>query len=239
MVDLHSHILYGIDDGSKTLEESLEILNNAYTGGVTDIVVTPHFIKDSKYKANNKKKRELLDSLVKELKKNHIPLHLYLGNEVFIDEGLSKLLDKDIATIHGSKYLLIELPMGRKYSLIEEVLDELDEVGIIPIIAHPERYLSYYKDYDFFYKLKEEGCYLQSNIGSLVGEYGRKSKKMLKELLKRDLIDFFGSDIHHSHQKIYQKKWQKELQKIIKDEKRVQDILTNNTKRIIRNEDLN
>ena len=96
MVDLHSHILYGIDDGSKTLEESLEILNNAYTGGVTDIVVTPHFIKDSKYKANNKKKRELLDSLVKELKKNHIPLHLYLGNEVFIDEGLSKLLDKDI-----------------------------------------------------------------------------------------------------------------------------------------------
>lgn len=236
MVDLHSHILYGIDDGSKTLEESLEILNNAYTGGVTDIVVTPHFIKDSKYKANNKKKRELLDSLVKELKKNHIPLHLYLGNEVFIDEGLSKLLDKDIATIHGSKYLLIELPMGRKYSLIEEVLDELDEVGIIPIIAHPERYLSYYKDYDFFYWLKNRGCYFQSNIGSLFGEYGRKSKKMMKELLKRDLIDFIGSDIHHPYQKFYHYDIKKKLLKIIKDEDRVNDLLEGNAKRILKGE---
>ncbi len=236
MVDLHSHILYGIDDGSKTLEESLEILNNAYTGGVTDIVVTPHFIKDSKYKANNKKKKELLDSLVKELKKNHIPLHLYLGNEVFIDEGLSKLLDKDISTINGSKYLLIELPMGRKYSLIEEVLDELDEVGIIPIIAHPERYLSYYKDYDFFYWLKNRGCYFQSNIGSLFGEYGRKSKKMMKELLKRDLIDFIGSDIHHPHQKFYHYDIKKKLLKIIKDEDRVNDLLEGNAKRILKGE---
>ena len=236
MVDLHSHILYGIDDGSKTLEESLEILNNAYTGGVTDIVVTPHFIKDSKYKANNEKKKKLLDSLVKELKKNHIPLHLYLGNEVFIDEGLSKLLDKDISTIHGSKYLLIELPMGRKYSLIEEVLDELDEVGIIPIIAHPERYLSYYKDYDFFYWLKNRGCYFQSNIGSLFGEYGRKSKKMMKELLKRDLIDFIGSDIHHPHQKFYHYDIKKKLLKIIKDEDRVNDLLEGNAKRILKGE---
>ena len=202
MIDLHSHILYGIDDGSKDLETSLKILNNAYTRGVTDIVVTPHYIKDSKYQANNIKKEELLNNIKEELKKRDININLYLGNEVYICEGIPSLLKEEISTINNSNYLLMELPLTRKSILTEEVLDELLDNDIIPIIAHPERYLSYYKDYDYFYKLKEYGCYFQSNIGSIYGEYGRKPKKMLKELLKRDIIDFFGSDIHSPNQEL-------------------------------------
>ena len=238
MIDLHSHILYGIDDGSKSLEESLEILRGAYDNGITDIVVTPHYIKDSKYRANNKEKKLLLDSLERELKKEGISIHLYLGNEVFIDEGLPKLIGSDISTINGSRYLLIEFPMGGKSLVLDEVLDELEEAGIIPIIAHPERYLGYYKDYEFFYNLKRRGCYLQGNVGSLFGYYGRRSKKMIKELLKRGLIDFFGSDIHHSSQDFYQYDFNYELKKIVKDDKIVKDILINNAKVVLRDRDL-
>ena len=235
MIDLHSHILFGIDDGSKTLNESLEILKKAYTGGVTDIVLTPHFIKDSKYKANNQEKERLKEILEKELKKENININLYLGNEVFIDEGLPLLLDKEISTINGSNYLLIEFPLGNKSTIIEEVLDELDNAGIIPIIAHPERYLAYYKDYDFFYHLKERGCYLQSNIGSLSGHYGRKTKKMVKELLKRNLIDFFGSDIHHPHQDFYEQDIQKQLKRIVKDDTIIKGLLKENAKKVLEN----
>ena len=238
MIDLHSHILYGIDDGSKTIEESLEILDKAFAGGVTDIVVTPHYIKDSKYKANNNEKMQLLNHLKEELKKRNININLYLGNEVYIDEGIPELIQSDISTINGSNYLLMEFPLGSKSLIIDEVIDELQENGIVPIIAHPERYLSYYKDYDFFYDLKERGCYLQGNIGSIYGHYGRKTKKMMKGLLKRNLIDFFGSDIHHPHQDFYEHNFRKDLQKIVKDDKIVEDLLTNNAKKVIENRKL-
>ena len=235
MIDLHSHILYGIDDGSKSIEESLEILGKAYVGGVTDIVLTPHFIKDSKYKADNNEKERLKKTLENELKKRHMDMHLYLGNEVFIDEGLPKLFDKDIATINGSRYLLIEFPLGGKSTIIDEVLDELDEAGIIPIIAHPERYLAYYKDFAFFEHLRRKGCYLQANVGSLFGHYGRKSKKMLKELLKRNLISFFGSDIHHPHQDFYEKDIKKELKRIVKDDIIIDGLLEKNAEKVLSN----
>ncbi len=236
MIDLHSHILYGIDDGSHTKEESLEILKIAYTNGVKDIVLTPHYIKNSKYNANNKLKQQLLNNLKKELKQQNININLYLGNEVFIDEELPILINTDISTINNSKYILIEFPMGTKYQMLEEVLDELEEKKLIPIIAHPERYLSYYKDYDFFYHLKKRGCILQGNIGSLFGHYGRKSKKMIKELLKRNLIDCIGSDIHHPHQDFYNQPVEEKLLKIIKNKKLVEDILEGNAKRILKGE---
>lgn len=238
MIDLHSHILYGIDDGSKTKEESLEILNEAYKNGITNIVVTPHYIKDSKYQANNEKKQELIETLQKELQKRDIHINLYMGNEVYITEGIPSLLQKNISTINNSNYLLIELPMGRKPIILEEVLEELIENKITPIIAHPERYLCYYKDYNFFYKLKEYGCYFQGNIASLYGYYGIKTKKMLKELLKRNLIDFFGSDIHSKNQDFYSKNIYKEILKIVKKDTIVQDILTNNSQKVLNNQNI-
>lgn len=238
MIDTHSHILYGIDDGSHSLKESLEILSMAEANGVKDIILTPHYIKDSKYNANNNLKKELLNNLNKELKNQNININLYLGNEVYIDEDLPPLLKDDISTINNSNYLLIEFSLGRKPENLEEVLDELEEANIIPIIAHPERYLNYYKDYNFFYYLKERGCLLQGNIGSVYGHYGRKPKKMIKELLKRNLIDLIGSDIHHKHQDFYSHNIEKDLLKIVKDERLVRDILTNNAKRILNNQNM-
>lgn len=238
MKDLHSHIIYDIDDGSKNLNESLEILKQASLNGVTDIVLTPHYIKDSKYNANNLEKNKKLNILQEELKKNNININLYLGNEVYIDEDIKHLLKKDISTINNSRYILIELPLNSKSLILDEVLYGLVKEKLIPIIAHPERYKAYYKNYDFFDNLIKKGCLFQANIGSLYGDYGRKSKKMLKQLLKRNMIHFMGSDIHSSNSNIYKKNIEKDLLKIVKDKDIVEDILTNNTDKVINNKDI-
>lgn len=238
MKDLHTHILYGIDDGSTSLEESIEILKKASQNGITDIVLTPHYIKDSIYSANNKEKNNLLKQLQTELQKNKIKINLYIGNEVYIDENIINLQNKEISTINNTKYILIELPLNNKSPILDDVLYELNKNHLIPIIAHPERYQSYYKDYDFFNNLIQKGCLLQANLGSLYGFYGRKSKKMFKGLLKRNMIHFFGSDIHHSTSKIYERNIQKDLLKILKDQTKVDNLLINNPEKVLNNEDI-
>ncbi len=238
MIDIHSHILYGIDDGAKTKAESMAILRQAASNRVTDIILTPHYIKDSKYTVNNKDKQQLLTELQKEIKKEQLNINLYLGNEVYIDEDLIPLLKKDISTLNNGKYILIELPLSQKCDILEEVITELMEYDLTPIIAHPERYLAYYKEYDFFENLVNKGCLFQSNISSIYGKYGRKSKKMIKELLKRNLIHFLASDIHHEQSDLYTKDIQKDLLKITKSAKKVEDLLINNAEKIINNQDI-
>ena len=171
MKDLHTHILYGIDDGVKTIEESIKILNDLATRGVTDIVLTPHYIEDTTYNANNEEKRKRLEVLKQKLSDKKTNINLYLGNEVYIDENIPNLLEKEISTINGGKYILMELPLNSKSLILDEVLYKLSKLNLIPIIAHPERYSSYYKDYDFFSNLIEKGCLLQLNLGSIYGSY--------------------------------------------------------------------
>lgn len=237
MKDLHSHILYGIDDGSKSIDESIEILKIAYENGVTDIVLTPHYIKDSKYSSTNKEKKKILKELQKYLDKNNIDIKLYLGNEVYVtDEVIS--LYKEISTINNSRYILIELPLNNKYSLLEEVIYKLKDKGLVPIIAHPERYTAYYNDYNFFDSLIKMGCLLQGNIGSIYGMYGKKSKKMIKGLLDRNMICCLGSDVHHSGDHIYEKDIRNDLFKIVKSKRKVEILLRDNVELILNDEDV-
>ncbi len=236
MRDIHSHILYGIDDGAKTKEQSLDILRKAAACGVTDIVLTPHFIKDSKYQANNRLKKSRMSDLVKSLKEENIDIKLYLGNEVYIDEGLVPHLKSDIMPINNSKYLLVEFPLNFKLVMLEEKLNEIMKSGLIPIIAHPERYVCYYKDFKFFEDLIDKGCLLQGNVGSLFCKYGKKSASMLKELLKRDMIFVLGFDVHRVNDYISKDMVEKRLLKIIKSEDKVRNLLENNFMKIINNQ---
>ena len=113
MRDIHCHIMYGIDDGSKSLEQSIEILKNAYSNGITDIVLTPHYINKSEYNCNNKNKKKILDELIGELKKEKIDINLYIGNEVMIDPDVSKL----IANIPG-----FNSNMNRLFSILKDII---------------------------------------------------------------------------------------------------------------------
>lgn len=198
MIDIHSHLLYGIDDGSKSIEESISIISKLNKIGIKDIILTPHYINGSSYVSSRKKNLELLSNLKNELKNNNIDTNLYLGNEIYIDEDIKNLVKKgEISPLNDTKYLLIELPMsGDKENYIDIFL-ELIELGYTVILAHPERYYSIQKDYNLIYEILEIGVILQANIGSILGDYGKSAKKTLKKLLKDDFITFFGTDIHH------------------------------------------
>lgn len=168
----------GIDDGSKTIASSLEILKKAQTENITDIMLTPHYIKNSNYAASNKQKMELLEILKKEAKEHQIYINLYLGNEVYIDEDILTLIQKgEIATLNQSKYVLIELPFMNKIQNLKEIIFELIRNDYIPIIAHPERYQYIQKSPLELQEYLDMGVLLQGNYQSLLGVYGKEAKK--------------------------------------------------------------
>ena len=140
MKDIHCHILPGIDDGARSIEESINILSKAYNNGISDIVLTPHYIKDSRYSCNNWNKSILLEELKKELKNRDIDINLYLGNEIMIDKDIISLLKSgEASSINNTKYVLIEFPMNSLRSDIEDILFEMVRNNYVPVIAHPER----------------------------------------------------------------------------------------------------
>ncbi len=197
MKDIHNHLLYGIDDGAKTIDDSIAIARELVKNGVTDAILTPHYITGSSYSYNNKEKQERLNNLKVKLEEEKIPLNLYLGNEVFIDLGLvDKMKDGSIRTLNNSRYLLVEFSLTNKLRIDREILFELRALGCVPILAHPERYKQYFKDFEFFNELIRMGILLQGNLKSLVGHYGKDAKEMLEELLKRNMIHFMATDIH-------------------------------------------
>ena len=239
MRDIHSHIMYGIDDGASTKEESLSILKKAYDEGITDIVLTPHYINKSKYDCNNKKKQKILNELKKELKKDNIDINLYLGNEVMIDRDIIKLIKKDeVATINKSKYILVEFPMNSEEKDSINIMFELIRKGYLPILAHPERYSYVRKHPEKIDKYIEMGVLLQGNYLSLFGKYGKEAKKFLKKLLKQRKITILASDIHKERNKYRIKRLKRKLMWLIRDKDYIEKILDTNFIKIIKNKEL-
>jgi len=237
-VDIHSHILYGIDDGSKTLEESIEIIKQHIEMGFKEIILTPHYIENSKYETDNKEKKKLLQKLKRELKKQNIDIKLYLGNEVFVNDTIEINKEK-IEKLNNSKYLLIEFPMEKQPKNINNIIYELKIQGITPVIAHPERYTFVQEKPNIVDEWIEEGALLQSNYGSIVGVYGENAKKAVKKLLKKNVISVLATDIHYPNNKIYQniEKSRKKIKKIIGEEKYI-ELTTTNPKKIIENKEI-
>lgn len=238
MKDLHSHLLPGIDDGSKSFEESIKILKKASIEGVTDIVLTPHYIEDTKYNCNNKNKKELFEELKEKIRNENININLYLGNEAYISENYIDLIKQhEIMTINNTRYLLLEFPLGNMFRNTKEILYELIVAGCIPILAHPERYKIFQRHPDYIEEYLRMGVLLQGNYKSLFGKYGSDAKKTLKYFLKRGWITFLGSDTHHE-ENFDIKKLGKKLKSIIKDEEKVEDLLENNFDKVINDLDI-
>ncbi len=236
MKDLHSHICYGIDDGSKTIEESISILRKMEKSGITDIFLTPHYIEDSKYNANNKKKQEILDSLKEACQKENININLYLGNEVYLTDNVINLVKKgEIKTLNDSKYILLELPMFQKDPNTRTILHNVITAGYIPIIAHPERYAYVDEKLDYIRDLQAIGVLFQGNYQSLFGKYGKQAKKNLQKMLKDNIISFLGTDIHHEEE-LHTEKLFKEIKKFVKKEDKVYDLLYRNIDKILDSE---
>ena len=236
--DIHCHLLPGIDDGSNSIEESIEILRRAEKEGVSEIVLTPHYIENTRYNCNNKNKQDLFEKLKETMEQSGINIKLYLGNENYMSMNFIELLENnEIMSINNSRYLLLEFPLNQIYKNSKECLYELVTKGYVPILAHPERYRDFQNNPDLVEEYTRMGILLQGNYKSLLGKYGSKAKKTLKILLKKDLITFLGSDIHHIEDYQIDKAYKK-VKRIVKDENRVVDIFSNNFNKVITNEEI-
>ena len=236
MIDFHAHILPNIDDGSASMEESINLIKEAEQAGFTGIISTSHYLQNY-YECDEKERRRILAELANQVKvadaEAEMP-KLYLGSEIYISTDIVELLKEGKAsTINETNYVLFELPMNSKPLFAKEVVYKLIENGYNPIIAHPERYSYVKENIEFVRELKSMGALFQSNYGSVIGMYGSSAKKTLKKLLKEDLITFLGSDVHAVGQ-IYPKvpKILRKLEKWISHEK-LKELTTLNAEKVL------
>ncbi|TJX12820.1 capsular biosynthesis protein [Tissierella creatinini] len=199
MIDIHSHILPYMDDGSKDMDMSLRIAEIYVENGIYKVIATPHYMDGVMYKSNEEL-RIGLENLKKSLARAGIPLELYPGNEVYIKPDIIDDLEKGkISTLNDSRYILIELPMNEIPIYVEELIYELCIKGYVPIIAHPERYTKISKDPNILYRYISMGALAQINLKSIEGFYGSRVKNTAELLLKHKMIHFVGSDSHSSN----------------------------------------
>lgn len=223
MIDLHLHILPEIDDGSSSLEESVRMAKRLSELGFKGAFCTSHYIADSPQAADNQTKNRLREKLQAELDKAGIKLKLLPGNEIYIDPKMVNFLTTKKATCLGgdfnarkkNQHVLFELPFYAEVSYLRDIIFELKAKGLVPILAHPERYLFVQKKKEAIFEIVKLGVKLQSNYGSIVGQYGGKAKKIMKFLLKNRLVSYLGTDIHRAEGSLFLK-FEKAEKKIIK-----------------------
>ena len=198
MIDLHNHIIPGLDDGSKTLEMSLEMLRCAAGQGITDVVNTVHFQTSRldgitfEYKLVKSKIKELQD----ELNKEEIPIKLHFSAEVFYLPNLLRLKDNPLLTFGHGKYMLVEFPFDQVPNGCHEVFFQLKMAGVTPILAHPERIKPIQKDLSIVRKFIRGGCVIQVDAGSVTGSLGSASEIAALEIIKQGACHLIGSDVH-------------------------------------------
>lgn len=233
MIDIHSHILYDTDDGANSIEESIAIIKELISIGYDSIILTPHYIKDSKYAKSKNANNVKLNKIKDILKENNIDVNLYLGNEIYIDDDILSLLKKqEISTLSNSKYILIEIPLSGYHTYYKDIFRDLIKNDYKVILAHPERYYSFQKDFNKIVELYNMGVLLQGNINSIIGQYGKSAKKVITKLLKNNMLTFLSTDIHRVNNNYnFEKVKNKTLKYISIDY--WEDLTTNNARKII------
>ncbi len=234
MIDFHSHILPNIDDGSRNMEQTVEILKEAKNAGFNKIISTSHYMEEY-YNIDEEQRKKLIE----EVKEQSQGIELFLGSEIYVTGNIVELLkDQKASTINNSKYVLFELPLNTKEIMAKEVIYRLIENNYVPIIAHPERYKYVQENIEYIMELVDMGALLQSNYGSIIGMYGRKSESTVKKLLKEDAVQFLGSDVHREKQ-VYDKipKILKKLNKIVSKEK-IDELTIINPQKVLNNEEI-
>jgi protein-tyrosine phosphatase len=195
-IDIHSHLLPGIDDGAKTFEDSLRLTRALQGFGVTEIITTPHIIQhvwDNTHEqiVSNK------NATVLELEKNNLNLPFQAAAEYLMDDQFVRLFQShDLLTLKDN-YVLVEMSYINAPIQLYSILFDLQVAGYIPVLAHPERYLFYHNNFNEYVKLKRAGCLFQLNLLSVVGYYGPAITKIAEQLLAKGMYSYVGSDVHH------------------------------------------
>ena len=219
MIDVHSHIIFDVDDGSKSIEQSIEILQEASSVGFEKVIVTPHYIEEY-YEMDKEEIAARIEILKEELEKIDCNIEIIQGNEIYITNNINELLQNEQAVaINDKKYVLFELPLNSEAMNLNEVVYQILEQGRIPILAHPERYPFVQKDPNVLLDLIENGVLIQCNYGSIIGQYGKQVRNTIKKMLEHNMVHLLGSDVHRPRT-VYPKTEEaiEEIGKIINEE---------------------
>lgn len=196
MIDLHTHILPGVDDGAKTIEQSLFMVKQGEKAGITTICATPHILHQVTTQLEEKINRSF-DLLKTRIAQEGNKIEIVLGSEIYVRQDIDSLKKFDFFTLNKTgKYLLMEFPWGQFPPHVDRIVFELQLEGRVPIIAHPERSIIAKRQLGNVENLVQKGALMQINAGSLLGFLGRKIKSITEELLRQNLVHFLASDAH-------------------------------------------
>ncbi len=197
MVDLHCHILPGVDDGPKSIEGSLSMLRKLESVGVESVVATPHLLRGS-YETSLPERQEMVADLQKAADENDIKIQIELGVEYYLAPQILDDIDRleEFTINNDGKYILIEMPMRIVPPSIEDIFFTLKMKGITPILAHPERNERICRNPNILFNLVLKGCITQINVGSILGNFGGEIKRIARELITHKLAHVVASDMH-------------------------------------------
>lgn len=204
--DIHSHLLPGIDDGSKNFETTLSLIQSLQKIGFEQFITTPHIIKNI-WDNSRSGIETLCTSTTEKLSKENVNLPFKAAAEYMMDDSFSKLMESEKLLTLKDNYLLVEMSYINPPMQLYDIIFDIRIAGYQPVLAHPERYIFYHTNFGEYNKLKKAGCMFQMNLLSTVGYYGSAVAKVAQKLLEKGMIDFTGSDLHHeNHLKSFDKK---------------------------------
>ena len=196
LVDMHSHLIPGIDDGAKDMEDSIQLIQKLIEFGYRHIITTPHI-----YKELYPNTKEIIlngkEAVVAELKRRNIEVCFEAAAEYFLDEHFMELIEKQEILTWGGNHVLFELSFDSEPYYFKNATFQLQLNGYQPVLAHPERYLYWHERFSNYENVAEKDVMLQLNINSLTGQYGPMVKKMSEKLIDAGLVSFLGTDTHH------------------------------------------
>ena len=234
MIDLHSHILPGMDDGARNLEESLRMADLAVRSGVRTMVATPHCAGDRREEV-----QECLAYLRAGLRDAGIPLKVYAGMEIYGAPDTAQLLrDGKLLTLAGSRYPLIEFPFHSDGTEESRILHSVCKRGYRPLVAHPERYQCIQDNPEILNRWCRMGCLLQVNKGSLLGRFGYRAQETALELMERGFATVVASDAHGIRMRT---PWMREVQQMLSEEfspQYARKLLWENPGKILKDEEI-
>ena len=197
MIDIHCHILPYIDDGAKNMDEAIKLCEIARDNGINKIIVTPHVSCLDDIDGFLGERDVLIEELRAALKFYNIDVEIYPGAELYVDDDVFFSGDLTKLTLNGSKYILVEFDFyGLSPNKIISYLVEINNFGLVPIVAHPERYKYMQDDYNFINFLSDRGVLFQVNMNNVVGEGSRPENLLARELVRKKVATFIASDAH-------------------------------------------
>ncbi len=200
MIDFHNHIVPRVDDGAKSMEHALEMLQTALEQGVTEIIATPHRQHPNfeSLKVTDEMIIQSYNNLVAKVKEKNIPIKIHLAAEIYFQQNLVSLVNHPFACFGDYRFILVEFSTSYLPASYKKLFNELLNLGVTPIVAHPERYAPIYEDFSILKKLYAMGALIQLDAGSLLGTLGDRSQKLAKKILSKGYAHFIGSDAHNT-----------------------------------------